>query len=59
VENGPVVNVESHLPAGVVDGLRSRGHRVLEFGSAQLIFRAEHGYIAASDSRGDGQAVGF
>jgi gamma-glutamyltranspeptidase/glutathione hydrolase len=66
VENGPVVNVESHLPAGVVDGLRSRGHRVdvappqsLEFGSAQLIFRAEHGYIAASDSRRDGQAVGF
>lgn len=66
VENGPVVNVESHLPAAVVDGLRSRGHRVdvappqsLEFGSAQLIFRAEHGYIAASDSRRDGQAVGF
>jgi gamma-glutamyltranspeptidase/glutathione hydrolase len=66
VENGPVVHVESHLPAGVVDGLRARGHRVdvaqpqsLEFGSAQLIFRTEHGYVAASDSRRDGQAVGF
>jgi gamma-glutamyltranspeptidase/glutathione hydrolase len=42
------------------------GHRVevapaqsLEFGSAQLIYKAEHGYIAASDSRRDGQAVGF
>jgi gamma-glutamyltranspeptidase/glutathione hydrolase len=66
VENGPLVHVESHLPAGVVDGLRARGHRVdvaqphsLEFGSAQLIFRAEHGYVAASDSRRDGQAVGY
>lgn len=66
VEHGPVVNVEHHLPADVVAALRERGHRVevaprdsLEFGSAQLIYKAEHGYIAASDSRRDGQAVGF
>ncbi|MCJ9713094.1 gamma-glutamyltransferase, partial [Bordetella hinzii] len=26
VENGPVVNVESHLPADVVQALRARGH---------------------------------
>lgn len=66
VENGPIVNVESHLPSVVVDSLRTRGHRVdvaprnsLEFGSAQLIFCTEQGYVAASDSRRDGQAVGF
>ena len=67
VEKGPVVNVESHLPADVVDTLRQRGHNVavapadsLEFGSAQLICRLPHGgYVAASDSRRDGQAVGF
>jgi gamma-glutamyltranspeptidase/glutathione hydrolase len=66
VEHGPVVNVESHLPQDVVASLRAMGHRVevapaqsLEFGSAQLIYKAEHGYIAASDSRRDGQAVGF
>lgn len=66
VEHGPVVNVEHHLPADVVAVLRERGHHVevaprdsLEFGSAQLIYKAEHGYIAASDSRRDGQAVGF
>lgn len=66
VENGPVVNVESHLPADVVAVLRARGHNVavapadsLEFGSAQLIYRMENGYFAASDARRDGQAVGF
>ncbi|CAB3851755.1 Glutathione hydrolase-like YwrD proenzyme [Achromobacter insuavis] len=67
VEKGPVVNVEAHLPADVVDALRQRGHNVavapadsLEFGSAQLICRLpQGGYVAASDSRRDGQAVGF
>ncbi|MGO4302299.1 gamma-glutamyltransferase family protein [Cupriavidus sp. RAF12] len=66
VEAGPVVNVEAHLPPDVVATLRERGHRVevaprdsLEFGSAQLIYKAPHGYVAASDSRRDGQAVGF
>lgn len=66
VENGPVVNVEAHLPQAVVDALRSRGHDVavapadsLEFGSAQLIYKMDDGYFAASDARRDGQAVGF
>jgi len=66
VEHGPVVNVEAHLPADVVAVLRERGHHVevaprdsLEFGSAQLIYKAQDGYIAASDSRRDGQAVGY
>ncbi len=66
VENGPVVYLEAHTPQAVIEQMQARGHRVevapadsLEFGSAQLIYRAEHGYYAASDSRRDGQAVGF
>jgi gamma-glutamyltranspeptidase/glutathione hydrolase len=66
VEPGPLVHVEAHLPAEVVEALRARGHQVevaprdsLEFGSAQMIYKAADGYIAASDSRRDGQAVGF
>jgi gamma-glutamyltranspeptidase/glutathione hydrolase len=30
-----------------------------EFGAAQLIYRLEDGYVAASEPRRDGQAVGF
>lgn len=67
VESGPRVMLEAHTPAAVVDALRAAGHNVeshpddsLEFGSAQLIVRQEHGgYIAASDPRRDGQAVGY
>jgi gamma-glutamyltranspeptidase/glutathione hydrolase len=66
VEPGPLVSLESHVPAQVPDTLRARGHQVsvaardsLDFGSAQMIYKAESGYIAASDSRRDGQAVGF
>ncbi len=66
VEPGPLVHVEAHVPAGVVEALRARGHQVevaprdsMEFGSAQMIYKAADGYIAASDSRRDGQAVGF
>jgi gamma-glutamyltranspeptidase/glutathione hydrolase len=29
------------------------------FGGAQAIYRLDEGYCAASDSRKDGQAVGF
>jgi gamma-glutamyltranspeptidase / glutathione hydrolase len=66
VEPGPVVTLESHVPAQVPDALRARGHKLtvaardsLDFGSAQMIYKVEGGYIAASDSRRDGQAVGF
>jgi gamma-glutamyltranspeptidase/glutathione hydrolase len=66
VEPGPLVHVEAHLPATVVEALRARGHQVevaprdsMEFGSAQMIYKGDDGYIAASDSRRDGQAVGF
>jgi gamma-glutamyltranspeptidase/glutathione hydrolase len=61
-----VVNVEHGVPAAVIDDLRSRGHNVVQadrwstdFGRAQLIYRMEDGYLAASERRTDGQAVGF
>ncbi|HZR01933.1 MAG TPA: gamma-glutamyltransferase family protein [Burkholderiales bacterium] len=60
------VIVESHMPASAVSGLAALGHDIrqverwnMEFGSAQLIYRTEGGYIAASEPRRDGQAVGF
>jgi gamma-glutamyltranspeptidase/glutathione hydrolase len=54
------------MPAAAVAGLADRGHRIrqterwgLECGAAQLIHRVEGGYLAASEPRRDGQAVGF
>jgi gamma-glutamyltranspeptidase/glutathione hydrolase len=61
-----VVNVEHGVPASVIDDLKSRGHKVVQadrwstdFGRAQLIYRMEDGYLAASEHRTDGQSVGF
>ncbi len=59
------VSVEGGFPADTLAELKRRGHRVVtiddynQFGSAQLIWKLEHGYFAASDPRRDGQAVGF
>jgi gamma-glutamyltranspeptidase / glutathione hydrolase len=58
--------LEARVPPQVAEGLRARGHRVMvtepgsmEYGSAQLIRKVEDGYIAGSEPRRDGQAVGF
>ncbi len=67
IEAGPRVMLEAHTPEAAVELLRSQGHTLdprpqdsLEFGSAQIIQRLpEGGYIAASDPRRDGQAVGY
>jgi gamma-glutamyltranspeptidase/glutathione hydrolase len=66
VDQGLDVNFEQGVPAAVLEELRSRGHRVAQaerwstdFGRAQLIYRLEDGYFAASERRTDGQAVGF
>jgi gamma-glutamyltranspeptidase/glutathione hydrolase len=67
VEAGPRVMLEAHTPQAVLDALSASGHHIepqardsLDFGAAQLIVRQEHGgYIAASDPRRDGQAVGY
>jgi len=68
------INVERHMPAATVDGLRALGHQIvglhdsyMDFGAGQFIWRlggekgdpAVEGYVAASDPRRDGAAVGF
>ncbi len=65
------LDVEATMDAGTIAGLQARGHRLksvddpyMDFGSGQFIWRldpenAEHGYVAASDSRRDGIAAGF
>jgi gamma-glutamyltranspeptidase / glutathione hydrolase len=59
------VGLETGMPAAVAAELTARGHRVryepLEhvFGGAQLIYRLEDGYCAASDHRKEGLAAGF
>ncbi|MBB3005897.1 gamma-glutamyltransferase [Cupriavidus alkaliphilus] len=64
------LDVEGTMDPATVEGLKARGHQLksvddpyMDFGSGQFIWRlsddAEHGYVAASDSRRDGQAVGF
>jgi gamma-glutamyltranspeptidase / glutathione hydrolase len=66
VDQGLDVNVEQGVPAAVIDDLRRRGHNLAQadrwstdFGRAQLIFKMEDGYFAASERRTDGQAVGY
>ncbi|MGC1174160.1 gamma-glutamyltransferase family protein [Polaromonas sp.] len=67
---GLEINVEAAMNAQTAQGLADRGHRVdvindsyQDFGAGQFIWRAGdtkvQGYVAASDSRRDGQAVGF
>ena len=66
IVQGMDVSVEAALPAATVEELRRRGHRIVsmpddynQFGCAQLIWKLDGGYYAASDPRRDGQAVGF
>jgi gamma-glutamyltranspeptidase/glutathione hydrolase len=62
---GMDVSVEDNFPPKVVEELRARGHRIVtvddynQFGSGQMIWKLEGGYLAASDPRRDGQAAGF
>lgn len=63
-ENGTLALENGHAPQ-VKEELQKRGHRIADtdpywgYGGAQLIYRPEHGYCAASDHRKDGQAAGF
>jgi gamma-glutamyltranspeptidase/glutathione hydrolase len=67
VVEGLEVAVEQGFKPDVLNDLTARGHQLSEtapeasfsFGGAQLIYRLEGGYLAASDHRKDGQAVGF
>ena len=72
---GLELNVEASMPPATVQALRELGHDMAQindsyqdFGAGQFIHRlpteagtseAAVGYVAASDSRRDGQAVGF
>jgi len=59
------VAFESGIPRETLDELRRRGHQPVvvddyhRFGSCQAVWRLDDGYLAASDPRRDGQAVGF
>ena len=64
------INVEAGMNAAVVQALADRGHRMeviqdsyQDFGAGQFIWLAGNpkveGYVAASDARRDGMAVGY
>ncbi|MBK5103381.1 MAG: gamma-glutamyltransferase [Burkholderiales bacterium] len=66
VIEGMRVNVEPGFSGETLAELERRGHQLeeltqgyLDFGSAQLIYKLEDGYLGASDPRRDGQAVGY
>ncbi len=67
VTGGKGVAVEPSFDAAVVEQLRTRGHEVgveaghgvFAFGGAQLVLREGEHYIAGSDPRKDGCAVGY
>jgi gamma-glutamyltranspeptidase/glutathione hydrolase len=64
VSDGLKLDMEPGFAETTLAELRARGHEVkvaleksITFGRAQCIKRVPHGYIAASDCRGDAQAV--
>ncbi|HWV63906.1 MAG TPA: gamma-glutamyltransferase [Oxalicibacterium sp.] len=67
VNAGMSVDVEDTFPPDVTAALVARGHKIeniadsyfMDFGSGQFIWKTADGYIAASDPRRDGQAVGY
>ena len=71
VNQGLELNIEPGMNAATVQGLADLGHRFdaiedsyMDFGAGQFILRlgeaqSDHGYVAASDARRDGQAVAF
>jgi gamma-glutamyltranspeptidase/glutathione hydrolase len=64
VKEGLNISVESGFNQQITEGLIKLGHKVtkshyIEFGGAQIIYKLENGYVAASDPRKDGQAIGF
>jgi gamma-glutamyltranspeptidase / glutathione hydrolase len=66
VNVGISVDVEAAMPEATKAELAVRGHKIesvadsyMDFGAGQFIWKLDHGYMAASDPRRDGQAVGY
>ena len=66
IDEGLKLGIEEGVGADVIAELRRRGHEITQadrwstdFGRAQLIYKMDDGYLAASERRTDGQAVGF
>ncbi|MEO7727585.1 MAG: gamma-glutamyltransferase [Burkholderiales bacterium] len=66
IDTGLSLGIEQGVNPDVVAELQRRGHDITQadrwstdFGRAQLIYKMEDGYLAASERRTDGQAVGF
>ena len=67
VLEGLEVSMDYGFAVDVVAELGKRGHKIKQsqrdaefaMGGAQLIYKLEDGYLAASDHRKDGQAVGY
>jgi gamma-glutamyltranspeptidase/glutathione hydrolase len=61
--DGGTVNLECGISAAAIRELRRRGHRVVQepggFGGYQAIQRQSGVYLGASESRKDGQAIGY
>ena len=66
VSEGKKVSIEPGFAPEVYEALSAMGHELdrkeelsVSFGRGQCIYRLEDGYLAASDPRADGQAVGY
>ena len=70
VDTGLAVDMEPSMAPALQEGLKALGHRFqptsdsyMDYGSGQFIWRCSgdpaDGYVAASDSRRDGQAVAY
>jgi gamma-glutamyltranspeptidase/glutathione hydrolase len=66
IDSGVRVGIEYGVSAETIAELKARGHDMpqadrwsTDFGRAQLIYKMDDGYFAASERRTDGQAVGF
>lgn len=66
LNGGLSIDLEPAATPELRDGLAALGHRIdpvsdpyMDYGAGQMIVRHGDGYIAASDTRRDGQAAGF
>ena len=66
VDAGRTVHLESGFDVKVYSSLKEKGHdvhvaneRTVQFGGGQVVYQLDGGYVAGSDSRRDGQAIGY